>query len=53
MRKWANLLNEYFKYILMLMLLNFYFSNILNAGLLHLTEYSYTLVLPLSLKYKI
>ena len=48
---WADLHNEYldfcyFKYILMLILLYFYLSNI-HAGIVLVTEYSYTLVLIL------
>ena len=43
----------YFHYILMIILLCFYLRNILNAGLFTVTEYSYTLVLLLLLKYKI
>ena len=41
----------YFKYILLLILLYFYLSNILNARLLLVKEYSYTLVLLLLIKY--
>ncbi len=56
--KWAIRHDEYFyvwyfNYILMLILLYFCLSKTLNAGLLLVTEYFYTVVLLLLLKYKI
>jgi len=41
-----------FKYILMLILLYFYLSSIFNAGPLLVTEYFFSVVLPLLLKVK-